>query len=108
MPAGVVAVIFAIGQPASASAPDAWQAFRDQVRSACQTQVPFLEQPVIHVEPFGTEHHGVALISGAEQAGGASEVRVCVYDKQAKTAEVSGPLPGVVLEAAAQAPARDR
>ena len=104
-PAALVLAMFVISQQASGSSADAWQTFRDQVRSTCLAQVPFLKDPAIHVEPFGTEHHGVALLTGAEEQGQPAEVRVCIYDKAAKTAEVSGPLPGVALEVPAQAPA---
>lgn len=70
---------------ALASSPDAWAAFRLDVRDRCiaagRAQGMTAPQAVIH--PFGTQSYGVAvLIEGKDK-------RICVYDKRAKSVELT-------------------
>lgn len=77
--------------PALASSDDAWQAFRDDVRKACETAVAGrLRKPVVSVDPFGSESYGVAIARGDSTDAKAPRAIVCVYDKRAKRLETSG------------------
>lgn len=75
--------------PALASSDDAWTEFRADVQMACAALLPSDKTPVIEVNPFGSERYGVAIITVA--AGTGAERMVCIYDKQARTAEMTGP-----------------
>ncbi|NUB44442.1 hypothetical protein GEU84_008615 [Fertoebacter nigrum] len=74
---------------ALASSDDAWTEFRADVQIACAALLPADSTPVIEVNPFGSERYGAALVTMA--AGTGAERMVCIYDKQAGTAEITGP-----------------
>jgi len=66
-----------------ASSPDAWAAFRADVSAKCLAAAPDMKSPRVVVHPVGSEHYGVAvLIAGGDK-------RICIYDKQAKRAELT-------------------
>jgi hypothetical protein len=80
--------------PSSASSPDAWDEFRQEVQQKCAALAEGrIEQPRIVVDPFGTESYGVAILTG--KAVGAETVvsSICVFDKKSQAAEISGELP---------------
>lgn len=93
----VLAVMVAslAGSGAALAASDAaWEEFRTDVTAKCLAagEGPF-DEAVADVDPFGSERYGLALLHGKAK-GADAEIRViCVYDKQAKTAEVGGELP---------------
>ena len=64
---------------ATASSPDAWEAFRQQVADAC-TDAAGLGSPVVAVDPFGTETYGLASVTGLG-ADGAERTVICVVRK---------------------------
>lgn len=75
---------------ASASTPEAWQAFRADVEEKCSAALPeALGTPVVYVEPTGTQSYGVALIEGLSPESKARIVYACVYDKDKKTVELT-------------------
>ncbi|WBU61497.1 hypothetical protein [Paracoccus albus] len=78
--------------PAFSSSEDAWAEFRATVETACAelVQAPESAGTEIEVNPFGSETYGVALIS-VTLDDGAVDRMVCIYDKQAKTAEITAP-----------------
>ena len=89
------AALFALAAqgPAFASSPDEWEAFRKDVETKCTEALPEkLRRPITHVDQTGTESFGIALIAGRSPSEKARVTFVCVYDKQAKTVEVSGPI----------------
>jgi hypothetical protein len=80
--------------PASASSPDAWEAFRQEVAAACiAAAAPLVENAAADVDPFGSQSYGLALVHGKAK-GGDSEIRaICVFDKETKAVEIGGELP---------------
>ncbi|MGO4851326.1 hypothetical protein [Phaeovulum sp. W22_SRMD_FR3] len=75
---------------AQASSEDAWVEFRVAVEQACTALVTAEGHEItVEVNPFGSEHYGAAVVSVAYEAG--PERMICIYDKAAKTAELTGP-----------------
>ncbi|MFN3523713.1 MAG: hypothetical protein ACK4YQ_15805 [Phenylobacterium sp.] len=82
--AAALAALAAAGA-ALASTPDAWAAFRVDVRERCLAagRAQGMSSPQVVVHPFGTQSYGVAvLIEGGDK-------RICVYDKRAKQVELT-------------------
>ena len=75
--------------PALASSEEAWEAFRADVLAKCRVLVPQADRVTVEVNPFGSDRFGVALVT--LQAQGGVERMVCIYDKQAQTAELTTP-----------------
>jgi len=72
-------------EPVFASSPDAWAAFRADVRARCVAagRAQGMKTPQIIVHPFGTQSFGVAvLVEGQDK-------RICIYDKRARTVELT-------------------
>lgn len=68
---------------AHASSPDAWAAFRADVKAKCLAGAADMKSPTVVVHPVGTETHGIAvLIAGTDK-------RICVYDKKTKAVELT-------------------
>lgn len=70
---------------AHASSPDAWAAFRQDVQDRCVAagREKGMTAPSTIVHPFGTSSYGVAvLVEGKDK-------RICIYDKRAKTVELT-------------------
>ena len=92
----LVAMLATLGAPETvfAASDTAWEEFRKDVAAKCLAAGEGLfEEAVADVDPFGSEHYGLALLHGKAR-GAEAEIRViCVYDKQAKTAEIGGELP---------------
>ena len=78
-----------LAAPAAASSDDAWETFRAEVRTACAALADPGAETVVTVNPFGSESYGVALVKATYAEG--SDLMVCIYDKAAKTAELSAP-----------------
>lgn len=68
-----------------ASSPDAWAAFRADVRGRClaAAQARGMTSPDVIVHPVGTSSYGVAVL----REGG--DKRICVYVKQTKAVELT-------------------
>lgn len=90
--AGIVALA---GCQADAANEDAWEAFRADVAEKClAASEPLFSSAEIAIDPFGSEHYGMALLRGP--ARGAEHITIeaiCVYDKGSRTAELGGELP---------------
>lgn len=73
------------------SSDEAWEEFRASVEESCRSLVEAAPDAAVTVEvnSFGSESYGAALISVGE--GETQERMICIYDKQAKTAEVTAP-----------------
>ena len=83
----VLAAALALSAPAAAfaSSPDAWEAFRADVKAKClaAAQATGMKSPEVLVHPLGTETYGLAVLrEGADK-------RICVYGKQTKTVELT-------------------
>ncbi|MCQ0970919.1 hypothetical protein MLD63_10830 [Paracoccus sp. TK19116] len=99
---GIAAALLAgLAVPATASSDDAWEEFRAEVEGACTALVEAPEGATVtaQVNPFGTESYGAALMTvtvpGDEDGDepGYEEVSVCIFDKQDRSAELTGPFP---------------
>ena len=64
---------------ATASSPDAWETFRQEVADACEAAAG-LETPAVTVDPFGTETYGLAAVTGIADDG-AERTVICVVRK---------------------------
>lgn len=74
---------------AHASSDDAWKQFSADVEAKCLKAVTGqLPQARIVVDPTGSEHYGLAILTGIPKGGKAQASFLCVYDKQKKTAEI--------------------
>ncbi|MFB2550962.1 hypothetical protein [Ensifer soli] len=92
--------------PARASSDDAWAAFRADVSKACIAAVgDQLYDPTAVVDPTGSEHYGLALVSGTPKGASGTVSHICVYDKQTKAAEVGSEIPAEELPASGEAAA---
>jgi hypothetical protein len=95
MAAATAAALLVAAGSARASSTDAWEAFRKDVAAACLAAArDQVTDAKATVDPFGSASYGLALLSGTPK-GSAGEIRlICVYDKQTKTVELGGELPG--------------
>lgn len=87
-----IALAAALPAAALASSDEAWQEFRAEVETACSALAPHDGETVIEVNPFGSESYGAAMLITSMPDGSADRY-VCIYDKQAKTAEITAPFP---------------
>lgn len=85
-----LAILPVLAAPALASSEDAWEEFRAEVHDSCAALIPDQGETVIEVNPFGSERFGAALLITTLPDGGADRY-VCIYDKAAKTAELTAP-----------------
>ncbi len=73
------------------SSGEAWEEFRADVARACKKLAPpELKNPSIAVDEYGSESYGIAILTGTQD--GAHAAYVCVYHKQSRKAELSGPI----------------
>lgn len=78
--------------PSFAASDDAWAAFAAEVEKGCLDATRgMIENAQAIVDPFGSESHGLAIVSGETGAGQASAI-ICVFDKQSKAVQVGGEL----------------
>ncbi len=75
-----------------AASDDAWSEFRENVETACLAlvQAPETAQITIEVNPFGSETYGAALVT-VDYGDAGQDRQICIFDKQAKTAELTAP-----------------
>ena len=76
---GVSVLSVAAAACATASSPDAWDQFRQQVAEAC-TEAADLSGTDVRVDPFGTESYGLASVTGLTEDGTERTV-ICVVRK---------------------------
>jgi hypothetical protein len=73
--------------------PEAWQAFRAEVASACVLAAgDELVNPVVTVDPFGSDSYGLAVLCGPAAHDGKIVYRICVLDKRTRHVELGGEL----------------
>lgn len=96
-PLAILAITLGGVSLATAASDDAWAEFAKEVEDACLTATKgVFTEPTATVDPFGSESYGLALVSGAFPSGGEGAI-ICVFDKQAKTVEIGGELPVMVM-----------
>ncbi|PZM17155.1 hypothetical protein [Rhizobium tubonense] len=78
---------------AGASSDEAWKQFARDVELKCTEAVgEQIAHPLVVVDPTGSEHYGLALVSGIPKGSKAKVTVICVYDKQQKKAEIGSQL----------------
>ncbi|MBW9115917.1 hypothetical protein JNB88_19975 [Rhizobium cauense] len=88
-----VAIAMAAAAAAHASSGDAWQQFATEVEGKCkQAARASIEFPHAVVDPFGSEHYGIALVTGKPKGANGFVSYFCVYDKQTKEVELGSEL----------------
>lgn len=85
-----ILLLAVLATPALASSDAAWEEFRADVEKTCTALAPTEGETAIEVNPFGSESYGAALLITTLPDGGADRY-VCIYDKKAKTAELTAP-----------------
>jgi hypothetical protein len=76
---GVLGGFVVLAACATASSPDAWEAFRQQVSDACVAATGF-DTPLVSIDPFGTESYGLASVTGLADDG-TERMVICVVRK---------------------------
>jgi len=51
-----------------------------------------IEKPAVTVDPYGSEHYGMALLTGKPKGAKGSVGYLCVYDKKTKKVEIGSEL----------------
>lgn len=92
VPAMALPLAIAAALPALSSSDEAWEEFRVAVETECGklVEAPEAAKTEIEVNPFGSETYGAALVT-VTLADETTERMICIYDKQAKTAELTAP-----------------
>lgn len=86
-----LATVLITGASAHASSDDAWATFRADVSKACvKAAKGLIEKGKTVVDPYGSEHYGMAVVTGNAVGAKTRISTICVYDKQKKTAEIGG------------------
>lgn len=83
--AAALAAAALVPAASQASSPDAWAAFRADVRARCLAagQAQGMKTPKVIVHPDGSPAYGIAvLIEGGDK-------RICIYVKQTKAVELT-------------------
>lgn len=79
--------------PAAASSDNAWQEFAADVQTKClAASKDMLEDAKAVVDPTGSEHYGLAILSGTAKGTTTMVSHICVYDKKTKVAELGSEL----------------
>lgn len=84
-----------LATPVAASSDEAWETFRADVARVCADIAGDDPATEIEVNAFGSEHYGAALVT-THADDGTRERSVCIYDKQAGTAEMTAPFDPVM------------
>lgn len=95
--AAVALMLTLAGAAAHASSDAAWAGFSAEVKDKCLAATSAtLEAPRAIVDPFGSEHYGMAVITGKLKAAPKTQASmICVFNKQNKTVEIGGELPAM-------------
>ncbi|QSY95505.1 hypothetical protein J2J97_06145 [Rhizobium bangladeshense] len=84
----VIAALPFLVTAAHASADEAWKQLAADVEAKCRKAAVAIEKPNAVVDPFGTSHYGLALVTGKPKGAKGLVVQICVYDKQEKSVEI--------------------
>jgi hypothetical protein len=78
---------------AAASSEEAWKEFAADVEAKCrQAAAASIADARAVVDPFGSAHYGLALVTGRPKGANGFVTHICVYDKQSKAAEIGSEL----------------
>ncbi|QFY59436.1 hypothetical protein FZ934_02680 [Rhizobium grahamii] len=78
---------------AHASSGDVWQEFATEVQGKCEIAArAAIEFPHAIVDPFGSEHFGVALVTGKPKGANGFVSYFCIFDKRTKDVELGSEL----------------
>lgn len=86
------AALLSMAGAARASSDEAWQQLAADVEAKCMKAAVAIEKPVATVDPFGSSHYGLALLTGKPKGAKELVAQICVYDKQKKTVEIGSEL----------------
>ncbi|XUY27442.1 hypothetical protein RMR21_003505 [Agrobacterium sp. rho-8.1] len=79
--------------PAAASSGDAWQEFAADVQAKCLAAAKdTIDDAKALVDPTGSEHYGLAIMTGKARGTKTTVSHICVYDKKTKTVELGSEL----------------
>ena len=81
------------GEAALASTDEAWTEFRADVLEKCRALAPEGGASSVEVNPLGSDRFGAAIVTTTLESG-ETQRAICIYDKQAKTAEITAPFGG--------------
>lgn len=88
------ALLLAQAPAALASTDEAWAEFRADVEAKCraaQAQSGSAGETAIEVNPVGSERFGAAILTTTLADGASQERSICIYDKAARTVELTAP-----------------
>ncbi|RWX76083.1 hypothetical protein EPK99_20765 [Neorhizobium lilium] len=89
-----VALLPLTATAAHASSDSAWSAFQADVSKACVTAAKgLIENGRALADPYGSEHFGLAVVTGNAKGAKVTISTICVYDKKTKRAEIGGEIP---------------
>ena len=97
-----VLALLTAANSAAASSDDAWAEFAKTVEEKCLAATGgMIEKPRAVVDPFGSEHFGLAVVTGKAKGADATISHICVMDKQSETVELGGELSAEQLQVTA-------
>ena len=91
------ATLLSLAGAAHASSGAAWQQLAADVEAKCKRAAVTIEKPTATIDPFGSTHYGLALLTGKPKGAKGLIAQICVYDKQKKTVEIGSELDGKKL-----------
>ncbi|AHG44551.1 hypothetical protein RLEG12_15555 [Rhizobium leguminosarum bv. trifolii CB782] len=77
---------------AYASSDEAWKELAADVEAKCKKAAVAIEAPAATVDPFGSAHYALALVTGRPKGAKGLVAQICVYDKQKKSVEIGSEL----------------
>ncbi|MBY3385792.1 MULTISPECIES: hypothetical protein [Rhizobium] len=93
----VVAALLSLAGAAHASSDEAWKQLAADVEAKCKKAAVTIEKPSATVDPFGSSHYGLALVTGKPKGAKGLIAQICVYDKQKKAVEIGSELDAKTL-----------
>ncbi|PDT05385.1 hypothetical protein CO666_07170 [Rhizobium chutanense] len=86
------AALLSLSGAAHASSDEAWRQLAADVEAKCKQAAVALEKPAATVDPFGSSHYGLALVTGKPKGANGLIAQICVYDKEKKSVEIGSEL----------------
>ncbi|MBX4956896.1 hypothetical protein HJB51_00920 [Rhizobium lentis] len=83
-----IAALPFLSAAAHASSDEVWKQLAADVEAKCKEAGVAIERPNVAIDPFGTSHYGLALVTGKPKGAKGLVAQICVYDKQEKTLEI--------------------
>ncbi|MBB4237526.1 hypothetical protein [Rhizobium esperanzae] len=92
IPLLAIAALPFLSVAAHASSDEAWKELAADIEAKCKKAAVAIETPNAAVDPFGTPHYGLALLTGKPKGAKGLVAQICVYDKQTKSVEIGSEL----------------